>query len=131
MKNAFGVAAVFGLALVGSLAHATPSRLQWIEGVHITYIGCHELPSDSGWPNANYPTSCIVGTDLAAKVGPASCMNTEFRFNAGYANGKNVLSIATAAFLSGKPVAIEVSTTCDDAFPSFPTFLTLIMRQGT
>jgi hypothetical protein len=116
------------LAALGSSlgSFAAPAPLTWLRDVHITYIGCEELTGGSDYP-ANYQYTCFVGTDAAAAVGPSGCQSKEFRFNTSYANGKNTLSLLTAAYLSGKPVGIEVSNTCNDAFPGFPTFLTAVL----
>ncbi|WP_338864869.1 hypothetical protein [Myxococcus stipitatus] len=63
---------------------------------------------------------CWVEVSGAA-VGPSACLGTSLRFSPAAPNGKSILSLLTGAFLAGKEVNFEVSTTeCFAEQPIFP-----------
>lgn len=97
-------AAVAALVLPGqALAEGTGLRT-------IANIGCH-TEDNTCWADIS-----------GAPVGPASCRGTSLRFSTNSANGKNILSLLTSAFLAGKQVNFYVhDSVCYSAQPVFPS----------
>lgn len=98
-------AAVMALALpLPAMATSTGLR-------NVTDVGCH-LGNEVCW--------VIIS---GAAVGPlTSCTTNNIRFSTASPNGKNVLSLLTAAFLAGRQVSIEVQdTACFAGDLRFPT----------
>ena len=76
----------------------------------ITNVGCH-LNDTTCWVEIAGPA-----------VGPEICRNNNLRFSTNSPNGKNILSLVTAAFLAGKQVNLNFpDTTCYADQSPFPT----------
>ncbi|MGK3962892.1 hypothetical protein WMF38_01705 [Sorangium sp. So ce118] len=97
---------MFALAIPSKAsAEATGQR-------QILQIGCH-LNDDI----------CYV-TISGSAAGPSRCRSTSIRWNSqSSTNGKNLLSLLTAAYLAGKKVNFAVSdSACFSDQPTYPTF---------
>lgn len=77
----------------------------------ITSIGCHKEDN-----------TCYFQIS-GSTVGPSACNDITLRFNSELdKNGKNTLSLLTAAYFANKKVILNVVDKCYLYQPTFPTF---------
>ena len=77
----------------------------------IITMGCHNTADGICYMNLS-----------GEPIGPPNCRNNSVRWDSTTAGGKNQFAIMTAAYLSGKPVALNIPDFCFNLQPGYPTF---------
>jgi hypothetical protein len=104
-------------ALLGTLVLGTARADEHVAGRHITRIGCHHIDS-----------TCYVSLDGAAFGAAENCASTpaggnQFRFdNTDTANGRRTYASLLAAFLSQRPVTVQIRGCSVQGVPSLLYF---------
>ena len=106
MKKLIPTLGLFAALILNSTAHAAAST----GARNITSIGCH-LGS----------TTCYADID-GSFVGPATCSSYSLRWDSNTTNGKEILSLLTAAYMANKKVSFYVIDTCYTGQTMYPTF---------